>query len=150
MKMERRASDSCSEAFSEGSSEPRPCRKEPLLFASKEGAIPPGLGSPKNMLSWKMVELARSTAQKSQNGGLKHWRSYASSIRTKKLSFEVCLKRLESIPSEERADVIAATCDEYEIHNRLAERYRTVTTAVNECVSYAACMHAKAKEDLCG
>jgi len=48
-----------------------------------------------------------------------------------KLSFDVCLKCLESIPSDARADVIAAIRDEYEIHNRLAEKCRTATTAVN-------------------
>ena len=48
-----------------------------------------------------------------------------------KLSFDVCLKCLESIPSDARADVIAAIRDEYEIHNRLAERCRTVMQAVN-------------------
>jgi len=48
-----------------------------------------------------------------------------------RLSFDVCLKCLESIPSEERADVIAAIRDEYEIHNRLAEKCRTGTMAVS-------------------
>jgi len=47
------------------------------------------------------------------------------------LSFDVCLKCLESVPSDARADVVAAIRDEYESHNRLAERCRTVSTAVN-------------------
>ena len=48
-----------------------------------------------------------------------------------KLSFDVCLKCLESIPSAARADVIAAIRDEYEVHSQLAERCRTASTAVN-------------------
>ena len=47
------------------------------------------------------------------------------------LTFDVCLKCLDNIPSEERADVIAAIRDEYELHNRLAEKCRTVAKVVN-------------------
>ena len=47
------------------------------------------------------------------------------------LSFDVCLKCLESIPSDSRADVIAEIRDEYQIHSHLAEKCRTATTAVN-------------------
>lgn len=48
-----------------------------------------------------------------------------------KLSFDLCLKCLESIPSEVRPDVIAAIRDEYEIHNQLAEKCRTAMSAAN-------------------
>jgi len=48
-----------------------------------------------------------------------------------KLSFDVCLKCLESVPSAARADVIAAIRDEYEVQNRLAEKCRTASAAVN-------------------
>ncbi len=47
------------------------------------------------------------------------------------LSFDICLKCLQSIPAEARADVIAAIRDEYEVHNKLAEKCRTTTSAVN-------------------
>ena len=48
-----------------------------------------------------------------------------------KLSFDVCLKCLESIPADTRAGVIAEIRDEYEIHNRLAEKCRTAMAVVN-------------------
>jgi len=47
------------------------------------------------------------------------------------LSFDVCLKCLESIPSDERGKVIAEIREEYEIHNQLAEKCRTVTAALS-------------------
>lgn len=47
------------------------------------------------------------------------------------IPFDVCSKCLESIPPDARWDVVDAIREEYEIHNRLAERCRTATTAVN-------------------
>jgi len=47
------------------------------------------------------------------------------------MSFNVCSKCLESIPSNVRDEVIAAICDEYETHNQLAEKCRATSRAVN-------------------
>jgi len=47
------------------------------------------------------------------------------------MSFDVCLECLESIPSSVRDEVFAAIRDEYEIHNRLAEKCRAMIRAVN-------------------
>ena len=47
------------------------------------------------------------------------------------LSFDICLKCLDNVPSDARADVIAQIRDEYEVHNRLAEKCKTAAAAVN-------------------
>ena len=47
------------------------------------------------------------------------------------LSFDVCLKCLEGIPSHERARVIAEIREEYEIHKQMAEKCRTATAALS-------------------
>jgi hypothetical protein len=68
------------------------------LFASQEGAISPDLGSPKNMLRWKMVVLTGVGGPQVAKRKFEAMALVSIKHPHEKLSFDLCLKESREYP----------------------------------------------------